>query len=76
MADVVHLNVVTTLDTPPEQVVNAVPASDLEQVVVIGSRKDGSLYFASSTSDGGNVLWLFEVAKHQLMKLADPDEGR
>lgn len=76
MGEVVDLSVTTTLDVPPERVLDAVPKADLEQVVVVGSRKDGSLYFASSTSDGGNVLWLFEVAKHQLMKLAEPDEGR
>lgn len=68
MGEVISLPVITTLDTPPERVLDAAP-KDLEQVVIVGTRKDGSLYFASSKSDGGSVLWLFEVAKKELLEI-------
>lgn len=67
MTNVVNLPVVTTLDIPPERVLNAAKDADLASVVVVGFTKDGAMYFAGSMADGGEVLWLFEKAKLYLM---------
>lgn len=65
--NVVALPVVTTLDTPPSRVLEAAKAKDLTDCVVVGWDQNGDLYFASSVADGGDVLWLFEHAKKQLL---------
>jgi hypothetical protein len=66
--NVVILPVVTRLDIPAERVLNTALAADLDGVVVIGQRKDGSYYFSSSIADGGDVLWQLEWAKAALMR--------
>ena len=65
--NVVVLPVITRLDIPPERVLNAALAEDLDRVVVIGRKKDGSYYFSSSTADGAEVLWQMERAKLALL---------
>lgn len=72
--NVVVLPVVTTLDLPPERILMGALAADLDQVVVVGFRKDGSEYFASSLADGGDALWHLERAKLKLLRM--PDEGQ
>lgn len=69
MADVVPLNNVTKLDIPVERVLDG--AVDLERVVLVGWNKEGELHFASSFSDGGEVLWMFELAKKRLLEIAE-----
>ena len=66
--NVVILPVVTRLNIPPDRVLNDALAADLDGVVVIGQRKDGSYYFSSSIADGGDALWLLEWAKVALMR--------
>lgn len=66
-AKIVNLPVVTTLDLPPDRILDAAKEADLGSVVVVGHTKDGHLYFAGSMADGGEVLWLFERAKLALM---------
>jgi coenzyme F420-reducing hydrogenase delta subunit len=66
--NVVILPVVTRLNIPPDRVLNDALAADLDGVVVIGQRKDGSYYFSSSIADGGDVLWQLEWAKAALMR--------
>jgi hypothetical protein len=39
----------------------------LSEVIVIGRTQEGDLYFISSSADGGDVLWLMEIAKRELM---------
>lgn len=68
MSNVIDLPVVTRLDIPAERILNKAVAADLKEVMVIGTNQDGSLYFAASFGDGGNVLWLMEKAKTELMK--------
>lgn len=69
--NVVILPVVTTLDLQAERVLNHASNADLEGCIVIGRYKDGGLYFGSSFADGGDVLWLMEIAKRKLMKVTD-----
>ncbi len=59
---------ITTLDIPPDRVLEQA-VGKLERVVVVGYDKEGEEYFASSFSDGGTVLWLFERAKKKLLEV-------
>lgn len=74
--NVIILPVATRLDIPPKRVLDAASAEDLDRVVVIGRKKDGSYYFSSSTADGGEVLWQMERAKLALLRAGDawPEE--
>jgi hypothetical protein len=38
----------------------------LQDVIVIGYKKSGELYAASSTADGGEIVYLLELLKHKL----------
>ncbi len=63
------LPVVTTLDIAAERVLTGALESELQGCFVIGVNPDGSLYFASSMADGGDVLWWMAVAKKQLLEV-------
>jgi hypothetical protein len=77
-AEIVELDVVTFLDIPVERVLRKAGEADLETVIVLGWRVDGSPYFASSIADGPETLWLLELTKLRLMKksvaIADGDD--
>lgn len=62
------LPVITTLDLDVERVLQAAIDAKLTYVLVIGQDAEGGLYFASSKSDGGEVLWWMEKAKKALME--------
>jgi hypothetical protein len=72
MGDVVLLNNVTNLDLPPERVLDSAMDAGLKDVVVIGYTSDAHEYFASSSADGGTVLWLLERTKLKLLRQCDP----
>ena len=65
MSNVVDGHFITSLDVPVSKVLNA--ATGLQSVVVIGYTSDGEEFFASSMADGGEVLWLIERLKLQLL---------
>lgn len=67
MSNVVELPVVTSLDIPCERILRKAAEADLQTAIVIGRDQDGELYFASSVADGGDVLWLMEIAKKALI---------
>ena len=66
--NVIVLPVPTRLDVPVERVLGAAMAAEMETAVVIGWAANGDFYFASSAGDGGDVLWLLEVARKKLME--------
>lgn len=68
--NVTVLPVITTLDLPPERVLQGALQADLESVLVIGRRKDGTFFIASSMSDGGEALWELEQCKLVLLGVA------
>lgn len=70
MADVVNLETVTTLDLPPNRILEAAKDKGLQMAIVIGLDADGDFYFASSDPDGGNVLWQLEMARVKLIEVA------
>lgn len=71
MDKVVNIGCITRLDLPPDRVLDAA-IGKLEGVVIIGYDKDGSEYFASSISDGADVVWLMERAKKKLLEISEP----
>lgn len=71
MGDVVELPVITSLDIPVERVLARAAERDLKRVVVVGEDQDGNEFFASSVGGGPDVVWMFERAKHKLIKMAD-----
>lgn len=68
MSNVVDLNCKTRLDLPAEKVLGKALEADLDIAVVIGYDKDGEFYFASTTSNGADVVWLFEQGKLELLE--------
>lgn len=70
-AEIITLNVTTVLPIPVEKILSGAATEDLADVFVIGRRKNGKLYLATSTPDGGDLLWLMEKAKAVLMEEAE-----
>lgn len=68
-AEILDFNGVTSLDIDPDRVLTKA-VGKMQGVVVLGYDQDGDFYFASSFSDGGDVVWLFEVAKKKLLEAA------
>lgn len=71
--NVVLLGGVTSHDLPVNRILQAAHDADLETVLILGYKKDGSEYFAASTADGAENIWLMERAKHNMMKICDGD---
>ena len=71
---VIPLRCMTTLDIPVERIITSAEEANLESIVVIGWEDDGSFYFASSISDGADVLWLLEKAKKQLLDVMEVND--
>lgn len=67
MTKVINLPCVTVYNLPPNRVLQGA-WSKLTGVVLIGWDKEGEFYFASSIADGGDVLWLLEKAKKELLE--------
>jgi len=68
MTNVIPFTGITKLDLDPDMVIEQIKGK-LEGVVIMGYTKDGEEYFASSYADGGNVLWLLERMKLQLLSM-------
>lgn len=64
--NVIPLNMVTRLDLPVDQILEKAK-TQLKGVVIIGYDNDGDQYFASTYADGGDILWLLEQCKKQLL---------
>lgn len=70
-AEIVELDVVTSLDLPPERILRKAAEAGLTEVIVVGLCEDGSEYFGSSVADGADVVWHLERAKWRLMRQTD-----
>jgi len=68
--NVIPLGGTTSIDLPANQVIEQT-LDKLESVVIIGYDKDGDEYFASSISDGADVMWLLERSKKKLMEIVE-----
>lgn len=70
-AKIIPFGGITRLDLPVDQVLDVAKEECAGAVIVMGWDHDGMLYFASSMSDGGEVLWCIEMAKKFLMDMCD-----
>lgn len=61
----------TYLDIPPEKVISNALEQDLEEVMIIGRRKDGSMFFSSSTGDLYRMLWAVETVKLEILDMGN-----
>ncbi len=68
--NVINLKTITTLDLPPDRVLTEA-VGKLDSALVLGYDKEGFFYFGSSKANGGDVLWLLEVAKKLLLEAAE-----
>lgn len=71
-ADIVSYPGVTRLDCAPENTIKCAVEAKLKDVVIIGFDEDGEFFFASNKADGGDALWLLELARKRLMEAGDP----
>ena len=71
MTNVIPLGNVTRLDLPTDRVLDEAKGHCSDGVVVMGYDDDGSLYFASSIADGGDVLWLMEKLRQRLLEVGE-----
>ena len=68
MGKVIPIGCITKLDLPVDRVLDSAK-NNLDSVVIAGYDKEGELYFASTMADGGEVLWLIEQLKIQLLNV-------
>lgn len=62
---------VSRLDLPAERVLQSAIDAKIESAVVLGYDSDGEFYFASTKADGGEVMWLMEIAKKKLLEMIE-----
>lgn len=68
MSDIIKFPGVTKLDIPVDTVLTKALESSLKSVVIVGWHQDGEGYYASSISDGAEILWLLESMKYVLLR--------
>ncbi len=69
--NVVNFTGVTSLDIDPTRVLKTASDQEFDSIIIVGYTKDGEEYFASSISDGADVLWHLERAKLRLLRMVD-----
>jgi hypothetical protein len=69
MSEVVQFRGVTRLDLDPDRVLENTKGQ-LKQFVIIGYDTDDEFFFSSTMADGGDVMWMLEVAKLKLLRIA------
>lgn len=72
MGKVILFSGITKLDLPPDRILENMMGTDIDGVVLMGYRKDGTDFFCSSYADGGVVLWLIEQMKLKLLNVEVP----
>ncbi|MCC6912460.1 MAG: hypothetical protein IT566_02065 [Rhodospirillaceae bacterium] len=75
MGNVIELGTVTAAVIPPEKILQAALKAALTEVVVVGQRPDGTVYFAMSTAEAPGVNWMLDCAKRLLMDGIMEDES-
>jgi hypothetical protein len=63
---------ITVKDHEPNVMLDLAKEGALQSVVILGHDNDGEFFFSSNKADGGEVLWLLEMAKKQLLEIAEP----
>lgn len=58
----------TTNELPPDRILKAAIDEKVSLVVILGYTPEGKEYFASSTGDKQEIVWLLERLKYELLK--------
>lgn len=66
--NVVELDVATFAEIPPTQILEQAKEAEMESVVVLGWKRSGEFYFASSQSSVSEINLMLDVCKHTLME--------
>lgn len=69
MSEVIEFRGVTRLDLDPDRVLENAKGQ-LKHFVIIGYNTDDEFFFSSTMADGGDVMWMLEVAKLKLLRVA------
>lgn len=73
MTNILPFTGTTTVDQPPETVLERAKGWGMERCVILGYRPDGSVAFGGSFSDTGDILLLLELARQFVI---DGEMGR
>jgi len=68
MGEVVGFRGYTRLDLDPDTVLENTKGQ-LKHFVIVGYDKDDEFFFSSTMADGGDVMWMLELAKVKLFKI-------
>lgn len=74
-AEIMPFTGITSLDIPPDRVLQSAIDHGMDEVVVCGFDDEGQSYFASSIADVGTALFHLDRARWRLMKMLDEMEG-
>jgi len=74
MSNIIALGNITKLDLPVDRVLEEAK-EQLTGVIILGWTHDGEAYFASTLADGGEVMWLLEKCKKDLLDAAEELEN-
>lgn len=66
-AEIIELDCDTRLEVPVERVLKAAAETPMEIVIIIGRTDKGEMYFASSTPEAPEILWMIENAKGYIL---------
>lgn len=69
--NVVPLNIVTLNDVDPVAILRGAYEADLVDLVIVGVRKDGVEFFASSAADGAEAMYHLQRGIHKLNNIID-----
>lgn len=64
--NITHFTGSTTLDLDPDKIIEAA-IGEMQEVVIIGYDLEGELYFACSSGNKKNTLWLLKEAEKELL---------
>ena len=72
-AEIIEWDGVTSLDIPVERVLSRALRANLDSVVIVGWREDGSFYFCSSKADAADCAWALQRGVYELNRIVDDD---
>lgn len=61
-------NVIPLPERGPTACLARAVAADLDTIIIVGWTKDGQFWSDATVKDGGDTLWLLEMAKKALME--------
>ena len=71
MGEVVMLDMWVTGKVPPERVLSAALAANLQDVAIVGIMEDGKLYCAFSDGNVLEILGSLDLARDQILRALD-----